>query len=172
MRIGTRVVMIAMAAGLFAAASATPSAASETVEWEPWTQQEWTAPAGVYCDFPLRLEVISQDLERRTLRTHPDGSVAAEQYRGPLTNYFVNDDTGARTRHDASGEMFVTYSSDGRMTSMTTVGPVGSGFKGTDDQPRGYYIMDGFHVVTIDDAGVKHLTVDAGAETEVCTGLD
>ena len=143
-----------------------------TREWERWEQPEWTAGAGVYCDFALRLEVIHQDIERRTLQTYPDGQIKLEQYRGPLTNYFVNDSTGEKTFHDASGKMRVEYYSDGEMKTMTMLGPVGAGFTKSDGPPRGYYVMDGYHVITVSRSDVKDLAVDVGAKQDVCAGLE
>jgi hypothetical protein len=164
--------VLAVAALAAISTSGTAAAAPATAEpWEPWQQQEWSAPAGRYCDFAFHIEVVSQDIERRTLSRFDDGTIRYEQYRGPLISDFVRDDTGASVRENSSGELFMEYYADGTVKTMTTIGPVGAGFGEADDVPRGYYNLDGVHVISAGPDGVKRMAVDAGDETDVCAQL-
>jgi hypothetical protein len=175
--IGMRVarVMVVMAAGallgggLLAGPAVAGPAGPEP--WETWEQPEFTVPAGRYCDFPMRLEVISQDIERRTISRYRDGTIHWEQYRGPLVNYWINEDTGEQTIHDAGGELWAEYYPDGAFKKFVIVGPVGVGFPADAEYPRGYYILDGFHIVSFDRDGVRRMQVDHGEEEDVCAGL-
>jgi hypothetical protein len=173
MRIARSVATLVAATVLVGAGLSTPaaSAASGPEPWEPWEQEEFTIPAGQNCDFAIRLEVISQDIERRTISQYPDGTIHREQYRGPLTNYWINEDTGKRFFQDASGELFAEYYPNGGAKKFITIGPVGVGFDEDDNYPRGRYTLDGFHIISIDENGVKSMQVDLGEEEDVCAAL-
>ncbi len=172
MGITTKLAGTVLAAGAGLALAATPAAAAGPEPWEPWIQPEFTLPAGKYCEFPIRLEVISQDIERRTTSRYPDGTIHREEYRGPLTSYWYNEDTGDRHFSDASGELYMEYYPDGSPKRATTVGPVGVGFREQDDYPKGYYTLDGFHMVGYDTDGTRSMMVDNGDEIDVCAALD
>ena len=157
-----------------AAAHAEPAATGITPEpWQPWIQQDWEAPAGKYCDFPLGHEVVSQDIRSRVLARYPDGTKKLEEYAGPLMSEFVNRDTGRRLLVDAGGSGASEYRPDGTEARFIMVGPVGTGFREGDlDLPRGYYLFDGFHVVAYGTDGTRSLPVDLGPERNICEELD
>lgn len=171
-----RVRSVLVALTLAAAAVFTPATAQAGTfhpePWRPWHQIDWTAPAGRYCDFALRLEVVSQDIRSRVLERHPDGSVKREEYAGPLISDFVNDVTGERLRTDASGSGVAEFRPDGSYVRYAMFGPVGMGFReGDEDLARGYYMFDGFHVVAFAPDGTRSLPVDLGPEENVCEAL-
>ncbi|MEV7230582.1 hypothetical protein AB0M79_26700 [Polymorphospora sp. NPDC051019] len=136
--------------------------------WRPWIQEEWTAPAGRYCSFPLEVRVVSQDIRVRVLARHPDGAVKREEFAGPLTVDFVNADTGASVRRDAGGSGAAEYRPDGSYAWYTIVGPAGFGFRAGDGLPKGYYILDGLHVISFDADGTRRLAVGIGDRENVC----
>ncbi|MEV0645180.1 hypothetical protein AB0I28_07940 [Phytomonospora sp. NPDC050363] len=176
MRVRTALLCLALAAGTVlapSAAQAGPSTSGLRPEpWRPWIQPEWTAPAGRYCDFPLGLEVVSQDVRSRVLQRHPDGSVKLEEYAGPLISEFVNLDTGERLLSDASGSGVAEFRTDGSYVAFAMAGPVGMGFRDGDrDLTRGYYMLDGVHVVAFAADGTRSLPVDLGGEDNVCDDL-
>ncbi|MGW0504418.1 hypothetical protein [Micromonospora sp. NPDC003241] len=139
--------------------------------WRPYIQQEWTGPAGRYCTFPLSVRVVSQDIRVRVLARHPDGAVQREEFAGPLTVDFVNTDTGQSVRRDAGGSGLLEYRPDGGWRRYTIVGPAGFGFRPGDLYPRGYYILDGLHVISIDAAGTRRLALGVGRQDDVCVAL-
>lgn len=155
-----------------AAGSATAAGSAWQPEpWEPWIQEEWTAEAGRYCTFPLHVDVISQDIQRRVLERYPDGTVMREEYAGPLIVDFVNVDTGQRVRHDVGGRAYPEYRIDGSFLRYLMVGPVGFGFRDGDRYPKGYYEFDGVHLITFDADGTRNLAYDGGDEENVCRSL-
>jgi len=139
--------------------------------WRPSVQEEWTAPAGRYCSFPLHVRVVSQDVRVRVLARYADGAIRREEYAGPLTVDFVDTDTGRAVRRDAGGSGLLEYRPDGRWLRYTIVGPAGFGFRTGDHHPRGYYILDGLHVISIDPAGNRRLTLGLGRQDNVCVAL-
>ncbi|WP_131051170.1 MULTISPECIES: hypothetical protein [unclassified Micromonospora] len=139
--------------------------------WRPYVQQEWTGPAGRYCSFPLGVRVVSQDIRVRVLARYPDGTVKHEEFAGPLTVDFVNTDTGQAVRRDAGGSGLLEYRPDGGWLRYTIVGPAGFGFRPGDLHPRGYYILDGLHVISIDATGTRGLALAVGRQENVCVAL-
>ncbi|WP_431727171.1 hypothetical protein [Verrucosispora sp. TAA-831] len=139
--------------------------------WRPHLQQEWTGPAGRYCSFPLSVRVVSQDIRVRVLARYPDGAVKREEYAGPLIVDFINTDTGQAARRDAGGSGLLEYRPDGGWLRYTIVGPAGFGFRPGDLYPRGYYILDGLHVISIDAAGTRALALGVGRQDNVCVAL-
>lgn len=150
------------------------AAAGQRWQPEPWErrlQPEWTADAGRYCTFPLHVDVISQDIRRRVLERHPDGAIRREEYAGPLIVDLVNVDTGQRIRRDSGGRLYAEYRPDGSPWRYLTVGPVGVGFRDGDRYPKGYYELDGTHLVAFDVDGTRSMTYDGGDEENVCHSL-
>ncbi|OZV74590.1 hypothetical protein CA850_30140 [Micromonospora echinospora] len=139
--------------------------------WRPSVQEEWTGPAGRYCSFPLRVRVVSQDVRVRVLARYATGAVRREEYAGPLTVDFVNTDTGRAVRRDVGGAGLLEYRPDGGWLRYTIVGPAGFDFRPGDQHPRGYYVLDGLHVVSINPAGTRRLTLGIGRQDNVCVAL-
>ncbi|MEV6692244.1 hypothetical protein AB0M35_12335 [Micromonospora sp. NPDC051196] len=139
--------------------------------WRPSIQEEWTGPAGRYCSFPLQVRVVSQDVRVRVLARYATGAVRLEEYAGPLTVDFVNADTGQAVRRDAGGSGLLEYRPDGGWLRYTIFGPAGFGFRPGDHHQRGYYILDGLHVISIDPAGTRTLTLSIGRQDNVCVAL-
>lgn len=149
----------------------TSQASGNPEPWQPWEQEEWSVEPGVFCDFGFELDVIEQDIQRRVLERHDDGTVELEEYRGPLVSDFVRTDTGDKVRVDSGGRAFMSYHPDGSLESVTAIGPVGFGFRETDAYPRGYYNVDGYHVMSVSTDGTRSMAADAGPETDVCAQL-
>ncbi|MER5184946.1 hypothetical protein ABT009_42840 [Streptomyces sp. NPDC002896] len=139
--------------------------------WEPYIQQEFTAAAGRFCSFPLQLKVLEQDIRKRVLERYPDGSIKREEYAGPLVVAYVNGDTGASVERDTGGRGFPQYRTDGTFLRYTSVGPVGFGIREGDDFPKGYYVVDGIHVMEFAADGRRSFSVRRGPEENVCEAL-
>ncbi|MEV0396141.1 hypothetical protein [Polymorphospora rubra] len=159
------------APAVVAAAQATGWTGYQPEPWRPWIQEEWIAPAGRYCSFPLGVRVVSQDIRVRVLARHPGGAARLEEFAGPLTVDFVNVDTGASVRRDAGGSGVAEYRPDGSYARYTIVGPAGFGFRAGDGLPKGYYILDGLHVISFDADGIRRLAVGIGNRENVCDPL-
>lgn len=176
MRVRQILVAAAMlAATAFTVGTAGPVSADVSTgpePWEPIQQEEWTAPAGRYCDFPLHVDVQFDTERTRVLERYPDGTVKRREYIGALISDFVNVDTGARHRSNSSAQGFVDFRPDGTWERFSGHGPFGFGFRATDPYPRGYYELTGYHVIEIDPDGTKHMVVDNGDEENVCEALD
>lgn len=139
--------------------------------WRAWVQEEWTAPAGRYCSFPLQVRVVSQDVRVRVVARYGDGAVRREEFAGPLVVDFVNGATGQSVRRDAGGSGAADYRPDGSWRRYTIVGPAGFGFRPEDRHPRGYYLLDGVHVIAFDADGTRRMAVEVGREENVCRSL-
>ncbi|MEU7763425.1 hypothetical protein [Micromonospora aurantiaca (nom. illeg.)] len=152
-----------------ASAAARPSGRPEP--WRPSIQEDWTGPAGRYCSFPLQVRVVSQDVRVRVLARYATGAVRREEYAGPLTVDFVDADTGRAVRRDAGGSGLLEYRPDGGWLRYTIVGPAGFGFRPGDHYRRGYYILDGLHVISVDPDGTRALTLGIGRQDDICVAL-
>lgn len=139
--------------------------------WEPFESQGWTAPAGRYCDFPLRLDIVFDDERTRVTERYSDGTEKQRQYIGPLIVEFTNPDSGKTQRYNASAQGFVNFRPDGSWERFSGHGPFGMGFRATDPYPRGYYILTGNHAVDFAADGTRSMAVDAGQEENVCDAL-
>ncbi|MFF3866186.1 hypothetical protein [Micromonospora sp. NPDC001898] len=180
-KVASPVLRVALVLAAAAAAVPAPAVAAGTEHsaqrprqpepWRPWTQEEWTAPAGRYCAFPLRVQVVSQDVRVRVVDRYPDGAVRREEFAGPLVVDFVDVSTGRMTRRDAGGSGAADYRPDGGWLRYTIVGPAGFGFRDGDRYPQGYYLLDGLHVITFDAAGTRRMAVAVGKQDNVCQTL-
>ena len=172
----------ALTAGLTLLA-ATPAAAQSNTEtatpvipanskWEPYRTSGFTAPAGLLCEFPLASEPLIDEERVAVLDTFDDGSPRKELYMGDLRVRYTNLDTGATVEVDLGGIAFVEYGADGSYV-MTSIGPVGFGFRPTDGYPAGMWTFDGYHqVYTAPQRAYREVLVDHGTEHNVCTDLD
>jgi hypothetical protein len=165
-----RTAIVTAVVALLLGTGASPAAASPE-PWKPYRSEPWTAPAGKYCTFPLRLEIVADQEQVRVDARYPDGSVRVEEYKGLLIVEFVNVDTGERIRRDVSGHAWVTYRPDGSWESFSGVGPFGHGFRAGDDFPQGYYVLNGVHTITYDVDGTRRMPVAVGTEENVCEPL-
>lgn len=172
-----RHVLATAAAGAFVLATAPTAAATGTETndvggWKPYTQPEFTVPAGVSCSFPLHVDVVRQDLRTRVLARYPDGGVRRQEFAGPLIVDFVNTRTGESVRRNTSGHTFAVFRKDGSFLRYTAFGPIGLGFRAKDTYPKGYYVLGGLHVITFDADGTRHMALDLGPEENICKDLD
>ncbi|MGH3648118.1 MAG: hypothetical protein ACRDTM_13215 [Micromonosporaceae bacterium] len=147
-----------------------PAFASSPEPWEPAPSSPVTAPAGTRCDFAVRLEPIIDDVQRRVLERHPDGSVKREEYKGPLVDRVTNLDTGDSIEVNISGHAFVDYHSDGSFT-WTWDGPVLMGFgAGQSNHAPGLYVLTGEYEVHFADGNRTVRRAD-GTEQDLCAAL-
>jgi hypothetical protein len=169
----------ALAAAAAAPATADPSATPDRsgwdgLVWEPYRTQPFTSPAGQLCEFTLQAEPVADEEMVATVARFPDGSPKVEAYKGRLVVRYTNLVTGASTDKDLSGSAVVRYFKD-RAYTMYMYGPVGVGFRETDQYPKGMYVLDGFHVVHTgaDPADRdREVVVDGGTEHDICGDLD
>ncbi|KDN76938.1 hypothetical protein DF19_14485 [Streptomyces olindensis] len=160
----TALAPLALAAVLFTAQPASASAATGP-GWEPAPSAPWDVGAGARCDFPVHGEPVVDEVVRRVLGTHPDGSARHVAYQGDLVVRVTNTGTGAFYDADAGGSAVVEYGRDGSQ-SWTVRGPVLVGVgEGLGNLPRGLYIVDGVFTMRISPTGYKdvrllHATTD------------
>lgn len=147
------------------------AASAEPEPWQPYRTTDFVSPAGRSCDYDLDVAAVQDEEEYRVAARHPDGTERLVEYRGTLVTRFTNLATGESTVRDLSGHAWVELYPDGTMRTFTGVGPFGIGFRATDSHPRGYYRLDGVHVVTMDPDGTRHLTVAAGTQEDICRTL-
>ncbi|MET8546482.1 hypothetical protein ABZW03_38575, partial [Kitasatospora sp. NPDC004799] len=85
--------------------------------WEPSPTPVFDLPAGSRCDFPVHMEAVVDEVERRVLEYAPDGTtVRRAAFRGALVLRLTNTTTGARYDADAGGRSVVDYRADGSQT--------------------------------------------------------
>ncbi|MGW5670452.1 hypothetical protein [Micromonospora sp. NPDC003776] len=165
---------VAVAAALLAAVPAPASAASDDIApgaWEPAPQAPFELPAGARCEFPVRMELIRDEVRKLSLSTYPDGSPERELYDGDLIGRFTNLATGTSIITDASGRSLIEYGTDGSMTWNVT-GPVLVGFReNAGSLPKGLYIIDGEYTLTFSSTGVKTLTMRHGTVQDLCAAV-
>ncbi|WP_031508138.1 hypothetical protein [Streptomyces megasporus] len=162
------------AAGLLPAATAAadgPARGPAPEPWEPYVDHGFSVPAGYVCSFPLTSTPLEQDMVKRVLERYPDGAVKREEYKGPLVVEFENTDTGATTVRDISGHAFPKYREDGRYERYVAFGPVGFGMREGDEFPRGFWVVDGFHVVEFAEDGTRRFSVMEGTQENICEAL-
>lgn len=168
--------MVPLAASVLALSALVPAtpaapAASGPEPWQPTTQVAFTVPAGKYCSFAFSYQPTSQDLQQRVLTRYRDGTVRAEEYRGPLVGTFTNLDTGATISRDSSGTAVEQFRPDGTESAYTSYGVVGVGFRATDRYPQGYYELGGVHRVRYAPDGTRSMVIDRGPEENICDTL-
>jgi hypothetical protein len=156
---------------VFVAGAASASAAPE--QWRPFQTSGFVAPAGKFCAFELKGDITKDEEETRVDARYPDGAVRVNEYRGPLFLRFTNTASGKSVVRDLGGQGWEELYPNGvSRKSFTIVGRFSAGFTATDDFPQGYYHFDGgFHVITFDQDGTRHLPVAYGPAENLCGTL-
>ncbi|WMD03017.1 hypothetical protein [Streptomyces sp. FXY-T5] len=151
-----------------ASATARPTASG----WEPAPSAPWDVGAGVRCDFPIHGEPVVDEVERRVLSTHPDGSVRRVAYRGDLVVRVTNTATGTFHDADVSGSAVVDHRRDGSQF-WAVRGPVLVGVgEGRGSLPRGLYVVDGVFTMDIGTDGFKDVRLVHGTTEDLCARID
>ncbi|MEU1280360.1 hypothetical protein [Streptomyces sp. NPDC005805] len=139
--------------------------------WEPAPSQPWEVAAGERCDVAVRGEPLVDEVVRRVLSRHPDGSPKDVAYKGDLVVRVTATATGAFHDADASGSALVRYGTDGSQ-SWYVSGPVLVGIaEGKGNLPRGLYIVDGVYRMEISSDGHKSVTMAHGSRTDLCARI-
>ncbi|WP_431040520.1 hypothetical protein ACQUSR_00535 [Streptomyces sp. P1-3] len=161
--------LVAVLVGASPALATSPPAGTR---WEPAPSAPWTAAAGTRCAFPVHGEPVVDEVRRRVLETHPDGTAKRVAYKGDLVVRVTNTQTGASYDADAGGSAVVDYRADGSQF-WTVRGPVLIGF-GEDGGtlPRGLYTVDGTYTMDVSATGYKTLTMLRGSTDALCAHLD
>ncbi|GAA3831279.1 hypothetical protein ACFS5L_44105 [Streptomyces phyllanthi] len=140
--------------------------------WEPAPSAPWDVPAGVRCDFPVHGEPVVDEVVRRVLETHPDGSAKRVVYKGDLVVRVTHAGTGASYDADVSGTAVVDHRTDGSQF-WSVLGPVLVGVgEGGGSLPRGLYVIDGAYTLDIDSTGYKTVTMAHGTQDDICARID
>ncbi|MFB7128196.1 hypothetical protein [Kitasatospora sp. NPDC056273] len=155
-----------------AASSDAPGAVAGQGGWEAWPTPASDLPAGSRCDFPVHLEPVIDEGQRRVLEYAPDGTtVRRAAFRGALVLLITNTTTGASYVADAGGRAVVDYRAD-RSQTWHAHGPVllGVGPNGG-NLPRDLYLVDGVYTIDIGSTGYKTLTLGHGSAEPLCAKL-
>ncbi|MFD5946286.1 hypothetical protein ACFWAZ_13635 [Streptomyces collinus] len=148
-----------------------PASAADGPGWEPAPSAPWDVAAGVRCDFPVHGEPVVDEVVRRVLSTHPDGSARRVAYKGDLVIRVTNTGTGATHDADASGSAVVEYRRDGSQ-HWAVHGPVFVGVgEGGGTLPRGLYIVDGVYTMDIGATGYKSVHLVHGSTDDLCARI-
>jgi hypothetical protein len=154
-------------------ATATPATAATAAGsgWVPAPSAPFDRAAGELCDFPIHGQPIVDEVRKRTLRSNPDGTPAAELYAGRLVVRVTDTANGRFYDADASGTALITYAADGSST-WYVVGPVLVGFRaGSGNLPRGLYVLDGVYRLAFSPSGEKTLIGRHASHDNVCTHI-
>ncbi|WP_405621060.1 hypothetical protein OG292_36555 [Streptomyces sp. NBC_01511] len=178
---GTAVALLALTTPLFGLGTQPAQAASDPAHpapdtgwgaWEPAPSAPWDAAAGVRCDVPIHAEPVVDEVVRRVLTTHQDGSPNRVLYRGDLVVRVTNTDTGAFYDADASGTAAVDHRADGSQF-WSVLGPVLVGVaEHGGSLARGVYLIDGAYTMDISPTGYKDVTMRYGASDDICARID
>ncbi|MGW7442999.1 hypothetical protein [Kitasatospora sp. NPDC054795] len=140
--------------------------------WEPWPSPVFDLPAGSRCDFPVHMEAVVDEVQRRVLEFAPDGTtVRRAAFRGALVLRLTNTTTGASYDADAGGRSVVDYRPD---TSQTwhARGPILLGVgAGAGNLPRDLYTVDGVYTIDISATGYRTLTLEHGSAEPLCAKI-
>lgn len=139
--------------------------------WEPAPSAPWEVPAGDRCDFAVSGKPLVDEVVRRVLTRHPDGTPKDVAYKGALVLRVTNTATGATYDADVSGSALVEYRTDDSQ-SWAVHGPVLVGVaEGGGNLPRGLYVVDGTYAMDIGPDGYKTVTMAHGTRTDICERL-
>ncbi|MFJ7907101.1 hypothetical protein [Kitasatospora sp. NPDC096204] len=140
--------------------------------WEPSPTPAFDLPAGSRCDFPVHMEPVVDEVQRRVLEYAPDGTtVRRAAFRGALVLRLTNTATGASYDADAGGRALVDYRADNSQTwhahgpILLGVGPDGGNL------PRDLYTVDGVYTLDISATGYRTLSIERGSAEPLCAKI-
>jgi hypothetical protein len=163
---------LVLAASAAILATPTVAVADPPEPWQPYIEGPLTLPAERYCgDFDLLSSPVQQDVKSRVLERYASGAPKVVEYTGLLRVEVSNQSTGASVEANLSGHATVTFREDGSIAVYEMRGPVGLGWPQDDTYGRGFYLMNGYHVVGFDPSGARVMLVDRGTETNFCDYL-
>lgn len=153
------------------APAATSVSVAHDAGWEPVPSEPWELEAGERCDFPVSGEPIVDEVVRRVLETHPDGTPKRAVYKGDLVVQVTHGETGDSHDADVSGTAVVDYGTDGAQ-SWSVVGPVLVGVgEGGGNLPRGLYVVDGVYTMSISPDGHKDVDLTHATYDDLCDSV-
>ncbi|WP_034485341.1 hypothetical protein [Actinomadura oligospora] len=117
-----------------------PSASADgRGDWRPYRAKPFV-DVGV-CAFTVRVDILRDEEEVRTLSTYPDGKVEWEEFRGPLVLLFSGN--GHSVVRDVSGYAWFHHLKDGGLRARLDGGFSFRIKQGNVGYPAGDYILHG-----------------------------
>jgi len=161
--------------GLLTLLALTPALAADHPQvlpgWNPEPFSDFTLPAGTYCPFALKLDILRNDAIGAITKTYPDGSTQEKVLMGPQLIRVSNVETGKSTVTFLDGIQIIDYATDGSI-ELTNLGKNMVGFLAGDDFPAGFYFIDGYHLVDYAPGfASRHMASAIGVETNYCETL-
>src|SRR5215203_5677752 len=143
--------------------TAAGASASAPEPWQPYVEGPLTLPAERYCGgFDLVSTPVQQDVKSRVLERYDSGAVKVQEFTGLLVVEVTRVGTGETVTRNLSGHAIVTFREDGSIATYEMEGPIGMGWPQEDQYDRGFYVMDGYHLVPFDESGSRTMLVDHG----------
>lgn len=138
--------------------------------WTPFVEGTLTLPAARYCGtFDLQLSAEEQDIVSKVTTRWDSGGDRTVSYKGPLLTRATNLSTGESVVIDLGGKAAALFREDGSLAKYSLNGPVGVGWpQDGGSLERGYYLLDGQHVIDYAPDGTRSIVEDKGTETNVC----
>lgn len=162
-------VVLMVAAATVVITGPTLAAADAPEPWQPYPEGALNLPAERYCgDFDLLSAPIQQDVKSRVLERYSSGAPKVMEFTGLLRVEVTNLSSGQSVEANLSGHATVTFREDGSIEVYEMQGPIGMGWPQDDAYSRGFYLMNGYHVVGFDPSGARTMLVDKGTETNFC----
>jgi hypothetical protein len=147
----------------------TLAAADAPEPWQPYPEGALSLPAERYCgDFDLLSTPIQQNVKSRVLERYSSGAPKVMEFTGLLRVEVTNLSSGQSVQANLSGHATVTFREDGSIEVYEMQGPIGMGWPQDDVYSRGFYLMNGYHVVEFAPNGHRTMLVDHGTETNFC----
>ncbi len=163
------VIVAALSVVLMTGADASAAAPER---WQPYSEGPLTLPAERYCgDFDVVSTPVRQHVKSRVLERYDSGAVKVQEFTGLLLVEVANVKTGDTVQRNLSGHAVVTFREDGSIATYEMRGPIGMGWPQEDQYDRGFYVMNGYHVVAFDESGSRSMLVDRGIEENLCDVL-
>ncbi|HEU5266978.1 MAG TPA: hypothetical protein VFU35_09760 [Jatrophihabitans sp.] len=160
------------ARGAQAVTAADPASQSRgPLGWRPYRYGPFTDPAGTVCRFPLRGEIVRQDVWYRTSDSYPGGDPKDQLFIGPLYIRYINETNGKDLVANLSGSASIHYDRDGTQF-WYAVGPFGLTFHPGNPYHRpGEYVIGGVTELEVHPGLVPQIRYHRGPIQSVCAAL-
>jgi hypothetical protein len=177
MEVDMRVVKTLLLVAALVGVTAVPAAAAPEGRggggggWEPTSTPPFVLPAGQFCSFEMKGDIVADREFMRTPATFPDGSPRVQDFKGLLVIRYTNTSNHRSVVRDATGSIRVYSLPDGSRIQQLNghnavpVRAANTGF------PGGDYITHGDFVLIDRPGGVREVPVQLGTIENLCKTL-
>lgn len=153
------------------AGPAAQHAAASPIPWKPYHTKPWHDAPGKVCAFGVRVTIVRQREQYRTLSSYPDGKPRLQEFRGPLFVRYANTSSGKSVTGNLSGYGWFYYPRAGGADALAASHIGVTVPAGNEGFPAGEWVVNGQAEVIISSSGTINIWPFHATVENICARL-